>query len=477
MARSKITYFVIAPALGLTLLSACSTAPSKPATSVIATAAATSAQRTCFQPTCCDDKTALQFEPHRLNCESIEQRDAGKSAQAWVTLNAAIAAANAAVKADSRKNDANEVLCFALNDAADRADTSGNDAQSQTLFQGNYEACKARFGELDDFSMQALYGGASQHIQRGRIELAKPMMERVRTQSKINEKPGLESFAIDALGRIEDMQGNPSLARTLLLQSIAIKKNVFGDRASDVAVSYTNLGASYIITQDGKTGREWYRQAIGIYSETLGEANPATLSVQTALAASHLADSELTQAERLYESLVPKSTLVYGATGERTAALINDWGATLARQDRHAEAFTKFDEAARIRRTTQPNSLWFGYSLLNAAKMKKITVDCAAAQPLRTETKTVLARLPAAVSQGAEGLEFAKDIADFETECTPAEQAAKRAKACAEARKKLTDLEANNAKLSAAQRRIKANATLIEQTAQVRAELLIQCPP
>jgi hypothetical protein len=197
--------------------------------------------------------------------------------------------------------------------------------QSQSLFQRNHDACKARFGESNDFTMQALYGGASQHIRMGRIELAKPMMERVRAYSKINESPGLESFAIDALGRIADIQGNPALGRTLLHQSIEIKKKVFGERASEVAVSYTNLGASYVSTKDGKSGREWYRQAIGVYTETLGSANSATLNVSLALVTSHLFDGELTQAERLFESLMPKVALTHGADSELTAGLINDW--------------------------------------------------------------------------------------------------------------------------------------------------------
>jgi hypothetical protein len=77
----------------------------------------------------------------------------------------------------------------------------------------------------------------------------------------------------------------------------------------------------------------------------------------------------------------------------------------------------KFEEAARLRRTTHPNSVDFGYSVLNAAKIKKILVSCTAAQPLRAEAKSVLSRLPLAIRKSSDGLEFVNDIAEFESEC------------------------------------------------------------
>lgn len=394
--------------LALALLAGCAT----PSGSINAGQATTGAA--CYQPGCCEDGVALQFEPHRLNCRAIALRGEGRDAESFAALRAAIVAARAET---TRKQEATEVLCYALNDAAHRADAGGDDDESRLLFDANLAACKARFGEHSDQAAQALYGGASQHLLRDRLDVAQQQMQQVIAWSRDNGNRGLESFATDALGRILDMKGNRVEGRRLLQQAIAIKNAVFGERSHEVAVSCTNLGASYVEAGEGATGREWYRRAIAIYGETLGETHDRTLEVAAALVSSHLADGELKQAERMYESLMPKFVRTYGETSERTVVLVNDWGATLARQERYAEALVKFEQSLVIRRTTIPNTVRHGYSALNAAKMKKVTSNCAAAQPLRNEAGRVAAAMTPAQRRNAEIAEFVADVAAFETEC------------------------------------------------------------
>ncbi len=398
-------------------LSGCASPPVVDKADVVPTAG----QAVCYQPNCCNNAAALRFEPHRLNCRAIELRDQGKDAEALRALQAAV---NAARAETVRREAATEVLCFALNDLAHRADAADDDAGSRTLFDGNLAACKSRFGDTSDAAAQALYGGASQHLRRDRLRVALPQMEQVITMARNNGNRGLESFATDALGRIHDMLGDCAQARRLLQQAITIKTEVFGARSREVAVSFTNLGASYIETNDGATGRDWYRKAVAIYAEALGTADDKTLHVASSLAASHLADGELKQAERLYEELYPKFVQTYGPKDERTVVIINDWGATLARQDRFADALVKFEQALAIRRTTMTNTVRHGYSALNAAKMKKVTTTCAAAQALRNEAARVAASMSPERRRDAEVAEFVADVAHFEEECAPRKPAA-----------------------------------------------------
>ena len=382
---------------------------------------ATTGPAACYQPNCCGDAAALRFEPHRLNCRAIALTAEGKDAEALRALQAAVSAARAETV---RKDAATEVLCFALNDLAHRADAADDDAASRTLFDGNLAACKSRFGDTSDPAAQALYGGASQHLRRDRLRVALPQMEQVIAMARGNRNRGLESFATDALGRIHDMLGDRAQARQLLQQAIAIKTDVFGARSREVAVSLTNLGASYIEANDGATGRDWYRKAVAVYSEALGAADDKTLHVASSLAASHLADGEHKQAERLYEELYPKFVQTYGAKDERTVVIVNDWGATLARQERFADALVKFEQALAIRRNTMTNTVRHGYSALNAAKMKKVTTGCVAAQPLRSEAARVAASMSPTQRRDAEVAELVADVAHFEDECAPRKPAA-----------------------------------------------------
>jgi len=387
------------------------------------------ARAACYRPTCCDDvndAAALRFEPHRLNCRAIALTAAGKNSESLATLQSAIALAKAETVQTVA---ATEVLCFTLNDAAHRANELGDDAGSRVLFDGNLAACSNRFGATSDTAAQALYGGATQHLKRGRYSVALPQLQRVIAWSRSNGNRGLESFATDALGRLKDESGDHAEGQRLLREAIAIKTAVFGARSKEVAVSYTNLGASYIETGNGAVGRDWYRRAIDLYTEALGAASISTLDVGSALAASHLADGELKQAEKLYETLLPRFTDTYGNTDEHAVAIINDWGAALARQGRYADALTKFELAVRIRRVTVPNSVRHGYSALNAAKMKKVSANCAAAEPLRSEARRVAtANTTNAQQSNAEAVQFVKDTLLFEQECAPPKQRAARGK-------------------------------------------------
>jgi tetratricopeptide (TPR) repeat protein len=399
-----------------------------PPVSQKADVAPTVGQAACYQPNCCKDAASLRFEPHRLNCRAIELREQGKDAEALRALQAAASAARAET---ARREAATEVLCYVLNDLAHRADAAGDDGGSRTLFDDNLAACKRRFGDTSDAAAQALFGGASQHLRRDRLRVALPQMEQVVAMARGNGNRGLESFATDALGRIHDMLGDRAQARRLLQQAIAIKTEVFGARSREVAVSYTNLGASYIETNDGATGRDWYRKAVAIYTETLGAADDKTLNVSSSLAASHLADGELQPAERLYEALYPKFVQTYGATDERTVVIVNDWGAALARQERFADALVKFEQALAVRRGTMANTVRHGNSALNAAKMKKVTTSCAAAQPLRSEATRVAASMSPTQRRDGEVAGFVADVARFEEECAP-----RRGGAAAPGRKK-----------------------------------------
>jgi hypothetical protein len=386
----------------------------------------------CYQPVCCNDSAALRFEPHRLNCQSIAEKTQNKINASLTSLMAAIQAALSTKL--TQKDASNEVLCYALNDAAHRASGAGDydsksssqdvDKKSLQLFTDSYLACQTRFGASSDAAAQSLYGIANHHLANGRIAEAKPMMQQVLVSSIASGNKVLQSFTTDALGRIADVEGDFVTGKNLLNQAIQLKKTVFGERSAEMAVSYTNLGASYIESKDGVTGREWYRRSISIYSELFGDADDRTLNVFAALVTSHLFDGELKKAESMYAALAPKFTQTYGATDERTVTLINDWGVAFARQNRYQEAFLKFDLALKIRRKSMPNSLNHGHSALNTAKMQNMMSGCNDKKTLalRIESSEIALALLKANQisrlQYEENNKFSDEIAAFHEECS-----------------------------------------------------------
>lgn len=142
------------------LLAACASGPDRPPQ-----AAAKTGPSACFEPSCCEEQTALQFTPYRLYCRFQSEQSGAVGADAPGTLREAIAAARAE---EQRKTDADAVLCFALNAAARLPELSSQDSLEK--LEDSLQACQASYGEGSDIAAQALHDAATQRLDMGQTQ-------------------------------------------------------------------------------------------------------------------------------------------------------------------------------------------------------------------------------------------------------------------------------------------------------------------
>lgn len=368
----------------------------------------------CYGPECCSETVSLAYVPYRQYCEALDLHAQGKTSVANKALAAAIAAARA--ERDS-KADAAGVLCFGLNTAAKRAVAAGDQGLAIDHFLASLQSCRTAYGDSSDIAAQALHDSAEQHIQTGYTELAGVHMEEALKLARRNNNSKLEAFALDGMARVTGASGDRAAERGMLEQAIALKEKTFGEDSYEAAISYANLGANYMATQERVAAREWYRRAAIIYVRTLGGTHPQTLTLSSALAASHLDDGEYKRAQIIYDAILPKAVAVYGARDERTVTILSDSATALAGQRRYKPALVKLQRALQIRRKTIPNSLGHGKTALYAAKVKTQIGNCSGASTLFSEVRRVAGRLSQTDSENPAVQAFVADAVRYADEC------------------------------------------------------------
>lgn len=374
--------------------------------------AAKPAPLACYEASCCDKPASLDFAPFGLYCRFIAENAAGKAAEATATVQEAIAAARAET---ARTADAQAVLCFSLNAAAQRPHLS--DIDSLGLYTDSLAACQAAYGEASNFSAQALHDAANQRLEMGQTHQVRPQLERVIELARLHKEAGLEAYATDALGRLAGLLGDSLGERRLLNQAVDMKQIVYGEASPEVASTYTRLGLSYMRTGERSAGREWYRRAIDILTEEIGGAHPRTMAVLTEYATSFSEDGDHKQAQEIFEGMLPQAIETYGPNDEQTVVLINNLGSALEGQKRYKQALARFDQALKIRRVTLPNSVRHGTAALNAAKTKRKISSCGGARTYANEALRV-ARALAAGTPAEPGVEeFIADAAVYAKAC------------------------------------------------------------
>ncbi len=391
------------------LLAACASGPPVP------TGPAGSTVVVCHGPDCCRDPLSLAFEPHRLNCESLARRAQGEHEQAWKLLNEAIAAARAAESANEEP--AREVLCYTLNDAGHGHGRRGDIDAARAAFDGNLAACRARFGEASKETAQAAYSRANFRLGTGDVStgVAEDLDIAIHIAQTLNLQ-GLRAIALDASGRLADLQGRHADGDRLLREALEIKRTAFGEQSVEFGTTLTNLGANAIDRGDMAQGATWYQAAMDAYRADPGPDSDRYLGVASGLASTWLAMEEYEKAGPLYEELVEATGRVFGVDDERHVTLLNDHAVLRFRQGDAARAQTLFAAALEVRRRTRPDAINTAWTAFNTAQASLTAGGCDAALPYGRTAQEILDRVAADTAQ-AERDELTASLGEFRKAC------------------------------------------------------------
>jgi tetratricopeptide (TPR) repeat protein len=241
-------------------------------------------------------------------------------------------------------------------------------------FQYGFGVVLARQGSYQDAQkvlrealarQQALYGLAHPDVARTLKDLAQavvdggdpnnalPLMQRaVAMQRKLrgNEPHPDLAEAINDLALLHDLLGNYDDSEKLILESLAMKRRLFGDKHPEIASTLENLASVLADKNDLKAAEPLYRQALTMWRALLGDTHP-----EVAMALHNLASVQYDLGKTREALTNQRESLtffrkVYPHDHPTVAFVLNQIGFWLTMSGDYPEADRDIQEALAMRR-------------------------------------------------------------------------------------------------------------------------------
>jgi CHAT domain-containing protein len=187
------------------------------------------------------------------------------------------------------------------------------------------------------------------------------------------------------------MQGDYAAARPLYEQALPITKNVLGDRHPYYATSINNLASLLKAQRDYTAAKPLYEQAMAIRKEALGERDPEYATSVNELADLLYAQGDYSAARHHYEHALAIRKEVLGERHPEYATSLNDLAILLEEQGEYAAARPLCEQALAIRNAAlgdrHPD---YAVSLNRLASLLTSQGDYGAARPLYEKAVAIL---------------------------------------------------------------------------------------
>ncbi len=128
------------------------------------------------------------------------------------------------------------------------------------------------------------------------------------------------------IGRSLREQGSVDLSISYLKQAMALRKDLFGERHPDVALSYNDLGEVYLAKGDLDQAISYHEQALALLKELFGERHPNVAASYNNLGLVYRAKGDLDQAISYHEQALALLKELFGERHPDVAASYNNLG-------------------------------------------------------------------------------------------------------------------------------------------------------
>jgi len=188
------------------------------------------------------------------------------------------------------------------------------------------------------------------------------------------DDPDLRASLCGYLGKMYGMHGDFAEARAQFEQAIVIKRDLFGEQSSDLAISYNNFGN--VLWDQGKPAEagELYQRALDIFEATLGEDHPLVARSLSNLGNVGVADGRYEAARAYYDRAVRIKERTLGADHPSVATSLTNMGEAFKRMGRFDDALEYLQRALPIlTRAYGYEHPYVGVALVNIAGVYYMT--------------------------------------------------------------------------------------------------------
>ena len=152
------------------------------------------------------------------------------------------------------------------------------------------------------------------------------------------------------IGSVYDSQGDYARALEYHQQSLAILKQVYGESHPDVATSYNNIGAICDAQGDYARALEYYQQSLAIRKQFFGESHPDVATSYNNIGSVYHYQGDYARALEYHQQSLTIRKQLLGKSHPDVATSYNNIGNTYYHQGDHAHALEYLQQALVIRK-------------------------------------------------------------------------------------------------------------------------------
>ncbi len=220
----------------------------------------------------------------------------------------------------------------------------------------------------------------------GYAEAAATLEEAVRLQSVAGTGSADLASSLRHLGNVHFYAGKLDQAEAIFQRTIAMTRQVNGDRHALVADDLINLGAVQFERGRYQDAEKFYREALPISEGWFGKDHHQTASNLTMLGRTLAKENRHEEALAVLKRAVSIQERVFGPVHPRVASAVNEIGTVALQRARYDEAEAAFARVADIYRAVYPGKHYLtGIAISNLGSVYMARKEFARAEPLFRE--------------------------------------------------------------------------------------------
>jgi tetratricopeptide (TPR) repeat protein len=206
---------------------------------------------------------------------------------------------------------------------------------------------------------------------KGSYDKAIPVLEQAMQLDSASGAAPLDSAAtIKELADTQFYAGHYDICDSLTRRTLAIHRQVLGEKHPLVADDLINLGAVQFERGHYGEAERWYRQALDINENWYGHDHPETASTLSMLGRALVFQKRYDEAVNLVEQALAIQEHVYGVSHPKVANVLNELGTVALQRGKFDEAASRFSRMVEIYKSAYGERHYlYGLALANLASV------------------------------------------------------------------------------------------------------------
>jgi tetratricopeptide (TPR) repeat protein len=256
-------------------------------------------------------------------------------------------------RAETEAKTAEQVSDFlvGLFEVSDPSEALGDTITAREILDKGAEKIEKELSDQPEVQARLMNTMGEVYMNLALYEQALPLLENaliIRRQLFGDKHPDV-ALSLSNLGEVHHDKGDYSKAEELYREALAIDRKIYGDEHTDVATSLSNLGVLHHDKGNYSKAEELYREALAIWRKIYGDEHPRVATSLSNLGVLHHDKGNYSKAEELYREALAIDRKIYGDEHPNVAVDLNNLGMLLYDKGNYLKAEELYRESLAIK--------------------------------------------------------------------------------------------------------------------------------